>query len=184
MVEAVQKLLFSALHAAQILFHRQWLIALPDGNTIIDLGFAHFASANAAQRSLRAYDPDATTALVQRSKALFTPAFFAERAGWGDPTADPIFIVGLPRSGSTLVEQILASHRKVQGLGERPVLAMTIAGRYPLNPLAPEAPDHFRRLAQAYLATMHQYGWKNSPRTRRPPNTATIAPAKTTPMPT
>ena len=80
--------------------------------------FAHFASANAAQRSLRTYDPDATTSLVQRSKALFTPAFFAERAGWGDPAADPIFIIGLPRSGSTLVEQILASHPAVEGTRE------------------------------------------------------------------
>ena len=80
--------------------------------------FGHYAAANALQRVVRTYDPDATTALVRRSKALFTPAFFAERTGWGDPATDPIFIVGLPRSGSTLVEQILASHPQVEGTRE------------------------------------------------------------------
>ena len=80
--------------------------------------FAHFARANALQRSLRPYDPDSTTALVRRSEAVFTAEFFATRAGWGDPAADPIFIIGLPRSGSTLVEQIIASHRGVEGTRE------------------------------------------------------------------
>jgi tetratricopeptide (TPR) repeat protein len=80
--------------------------------------FAHYTEANAIQGRLRWYDADATTALVRRSQALFTPAFFAERAGWGDPAADPIFIVGLPRSGSTLVDQILASHPVIEGTRE------------------------------------------------------------------
>ena len=80
--------------------------------------FARYASANALQRQLRAYDPAATAALARRAMALFTPDFFAARAGWGDPAADPIFIVGLPRSGSTLVEQILASHPAVEGTRE------------------------------------------------------------------
>ena len=52
---------------------------------------------------------------VERAKALFTPAFFAARAGAGCPAPDPIFILGMPRAGSTLVEQILASHPKVEG---------------------------------------------------------------------
>ena len=82
--------------------------------------FAAYASANAAQRALRAYDPARTTALVRRAGALFTPDFFAARAGWGEPAVDPIFIVGLPRSGSTLVEQILASHPAVEATRELP----------------------------------------------------------------
>jgi hypothetical protein len=81
--------------------------------------FAHFAEANALRRRDRPYDADATTGFVRRAKALYTPAFFADRAGWGDPRPDPIFIVGLPRSGSTLVEQILASHPLVLPGGER-----------------------------------------------------------------
>jgi tetratricopeptide (TPR) repeat protein len=80
--------------------------------------FDNYARGNAIEHRRRAYDYRQTTAFVARSKALFTPAFFAERTGWGDPAADPIFIVGLPRSGSTLVDQILASHPAVEGTRE------------------------------------------------------------------
>jgi tetratricopeptide (TPR) repeat protein len=80
--------------------------------------FVHFAGANTLQRRLRTYDAEATTAFVRRSQGLFTPEFFAARAGWGDQAEGPIFIVGLPRSGSTLVEQILASHPQVEGTRE------------------------------------------------------------------
>ena len=133
-----------------------------------DDAFQWFAEGNALKRAALG---DAATTAPQRHandvralKTVFTADLLAQCEGRGHHLAAPIFVVGMPRSGSTLVEQILSSHRKVQGLGERPVLATIIAGRYPLNPLAPEAPDHFRRLAQAYLAAMHQYGWKNSPR--------------------
>jgi hypothetical protein len=64
------------------------------------------------------YDPGEVTGFVERSKALFSRAFFDARAGAGSPAADPIFIVGLPRSGSTLIEQILASHSMVEGTME------------------------------------------------------------------
>lgn len=80
--------------------------------------FAAYARGNAAQHALRAHDPERITAMVRGAKALFTASFFAERAGWGDPTAGPIFIVGLPRSGSTLVEQILASHPAIEATRE------------------------------------------------------------------
>jgi len=84
--------------------------------------FAAYARANAAQRALRNYDPARVAATVQRSKAIFTPGFFAARAGWGEPAPDPIFVVGLPRSGSTLVEQILASHPAIEATRELPDL--------------------------------------------------------------
>ena len=93
--------------------------------------FDHYARGNAIQHGLRAYDPGATTALVARSKALFTPAFFAERTGWGEVAPDPIFIVGLPRSGSTLVDQVLASHPAIEGtreLGDIQVIADWVGG--------------------------------------------------------
>ena len=80
----------------------------------------------------RGYDADETTDHVQRSKALFTPEFFAERAGMGCPAPDPIFIVGLPRAGSTLVEQILSSHSEVEGTMELPdIIAMSRVARRP-----------------------------------------------------
>jgi len=84
--------------------------------------FAHYALANELRRALIHHDADETTGNMHRSKALLTQAFFAERTGSGAPAPDPIFIVGLPRSGSTLLEQILASHSAVEGTMELPDL--------------------------------------------------------------
>ncbi len=97
-------------------------------------------------------------------RTLFTPAFIAEHQGRGSHLAAPIFIVGMPRSGSTLIEQILSSHAKVQGLGEGDALLQTLADKYPIKLFAPHGPEHFRGLAQDYLARMHDQGWTNSPR--------------------
>lgn len=80
--------------------------------------FAHYAQGNDLRRAMIRYDRDSMSRLVQRTQALFTPEFFAARAGWGSPSPDPIFIVGLPRAGSTLLEQILASHSQVEGTRE------------------------------------------------------------------
>lgn len=82
--------------------------------------FAHYARGNALGRAGNGYNPDETTQGVDRAAKLFTPGFFAERARGGDPAPDPIFIVGLPRAGSTLIEQILASHSAVEGTMELP----------------------------------------------------------------
>ncbi len=85
-----------------------------------EASFVHYARGNALRRRQHPYDAQENTRFVQRSKRLFTAEFFAARAGAGAPQADPIFIVGLPRSGSTLVEQILASHSQVEGTMELP----------------------------------------------------------------
>ena len=82
--------------------------------------FDHYAKGNAIRRRQTNYNPDETSAHVTRSKALFTPEFFAARREQGCPDTAPIFIVGLPRSGSTLVEQILSSHSLVEGTMELP----------------------------------------------------------------
>jgi tetratricopeptide (TPR) repeat protein len=82
--------------------------------------FGHYAKANALQRARFRYDPEHNTERLHRLKATLTPGFFAARAGAGCPSPDPIFIVGLPRSGSTLVEQILSSHSRVEGTMELP----------------------------------------------------------------
>lgn len=94
--------------------------------------FRHYAAANALRRKHLRYDPAEMTEHVRRSREVFTRAFFAERSGWGTPEADPIFIVGLPRAGSTLLEQILASHSAVEGTMELPDiigLAQELGGR-------------------------------------------------------
>ena len=80
--------------------------------------FQHYAEGNRRRRAGIFYDPDETDALVQRSQALYSREFFGKRAGFGTNAADPMFIVGLPRSGSTLIEQILASHSQVEGTME------------------------------------------------------------------
>ncbi len=94
--------------------------------------FGHYARGNALRRAATDYDAEETSAHVRRSKALFTREFFAERAGWGCPAPDPVFIVGLPRAGSTLIEQILASHSAVEGTMELPdiiAMARSLGGR-------------------------------------------------------
>jgi tetratricopeptide (TPR) repeat protein len=92
--------------------------ALEDG-ACYEESFAHYANGNALRRGLHPYSARENTRFVQRSKARFTADFFAARQG-GAIAADPIFIVGLPRSGSTLLEQILASHSGVEGTMEPP----------------------------------------------------------------
>jgi tetratricopeptide (TPR) repeat protein len=103
------------------------------GKTLEDHGdaagaFGHYSAGAALRLKDLRYDADETTALMRRSIALFTPAFFAARADAGSPSDAPIFIVGLPRSGSTLVEQILASHSLVEGTMELPDIALIARG--------------------------------------------------------
>lgn len=72
-------------------------------------------------RSLQTrYRPGETTELVDQAEKLFTAEFLEAREGWGASAKDPVFIVGMPRAGSTLIEQILASHPLVEGTGELP----------------------------------------------------------------
>ncbi|WEK41724.1 MAG: sulfotransferase [Candidatus Sphingomonas colombiensis] len=87
-----------------------------------DRAFAHYAAGNAARRGQLGYDASVIAGRVDASIELLTPAFFAERAGWGCPAPDPIFILGMPRAGSTLIEQILSSHSAVEGTTELPDL--------------------------------------------------------------
>jgi tetratricopeptide (TPR) repeat protein len=82
--------------------------------------FAHYAQGNALRRLDAPFDIEGFERRTARIQAFFDKAFFAQRIGAGDPDPAPIFIVGLPRSGSTLVEQILASHSRVEGTMELP----------------------------------------------------------------
>jgi Sulfotransferase family len=123
--------------------------------------FAHYDASNSLQKASNPFDADGPTGFVRHSKALFSPEFFRERAGAGCFARDPIFIVGLPRSGTTLVEQIVSSHPTVEGMGELPFLGLTAAriaetregetidsylGRVPML-----ARDRFRELGEHYL---------------------------------
>jgi Flp pilus assembly protein TadD len=82
--------------------------------------FQHYVRGNALRRGMIRYDADVNDRFMRGLQEIYSPEFFAERAGFGYGAADPIFIVGLPRSGSTLLEQILASHSQVEGTRELP----------------------------------------------------------------
>ena len=82
--------------------------------------FEHYAQGARLRREEVPYDADKTTDHMRRAKTLFTGEFFEARVAGGSNAPDPIFIVGLPRSGSTLIEQILASHSAVEGTMELP----------------------------------------------------------------
>lgn len=83
-----------------------------------DAAFKAYAEGAALHLSTSNYKPGRLAAVVERSREVFTPEFFAAREGGGASAQDPIFIVGLPRAGSTLLEQILASHSMVEGTAE------------------------------------------------------------------
>jgi tetratricopeptide (TPR) repeat protein len=91
--------------------------------------FTEYERGNALRRDALHYDPEEITGAVRRSITLFTREFFAARANYGAPASDPIFIVGLTRSGSTLLEQILASHSAVEGTMELPDI-LSLARRF------------------------------------------------------
>ncbi|MGE0032129.1 MAG: sulfotransferase [Steroidobacteraceae bacterium] len=123
--------------------------------------FEHYAQGNALHRARQPYNADHNTKRIKRLKAIFTREFFASRAGMGCPDPSPIFIVGMPRAGSTLLEQILSSHTAVEGTSELPEM-ITMArelrdlaesedvGAY-AEALATMKPEALRELGERYL---------------------------------
>jgi tetratricopeptide (TPR) repeat protein len=105
--------------------------ALEDAGSYAE-SFEHYRQGNALRRAQVPYDSHRMQEHVKNSRAVFTPQFLGATAGQGAQAADPIFIVGLPRAGSTLIEQILSSHSQVEGtmeLPDLPALAQSVVGR-------------------------------------------------------
>jgi tetratricopeptide (TPR) repeat protein len=138
-----------------------------------ELAFRRYDEGAALRRAKLAYDAQETSLHVARCKALFSESFFAALAGRGSPRPDPIFIVGLPRSGSTLVEQILASHSQVEGTQELPdieAIAMRLGGHasqlsasaYP-DVLAALSPGELGALGEEYLKRTRVYRKTSAP---------------------
>jgi tetratricopeptide (TPR) repeat protein len=100
--------------------------ALEDAG-LFEASFEHYLKGNELRRAGIEYNPGRNTTQMEHSKALLTHEFFAARQGFGTPAPDPIFIVGLPRSGSTLLEQILSSHSEVEGTMELPDITAMVA---------------------------------------------------------
>jgi tetratricopeptide (TPR) repeat protein len=136
------------------------------GKALEDMGdyadsFAHYAEGARRRRAQVNYDPDHITDQMRRARALFTSDFLTAREGQGAPAPDPIFIVGLPRSGSTLLEQILSSHSAIEGTMELPDIAAIArdlgekklrseTSKYP-EILAGLSPETLRTLGESYI---------------------------------
>jgi tetratricopeptide (TPR) repeat protein len=145
-------------------FHLHFALgkALEDAGAYAE-SFEHYARGNSIRRASIRYSADDLTAQTRRSKSLLTADFFAQRPDYGHSSTAPIFIVGLPRAGSTLIEQILSSHSLVEGtmeLPDIPTLARSITQdannegmtRYP-GPLVSLDAEQCRALGERYLAS-------------------------------
>jgi len=101
------------------------------GKAYLDAGdnersFTHFAEGNRMKRATITYDPDAIEQWMKAIAQQHTRTLFEELKGAGEPSEIPIFVVGMARSGTTLMEQILASHPQIHGAGELPYMDMIV----------------------------------------------------------
>ncbi len=129
--------------------------------------FHYYELGNSLKRTESRYRPEIIENNTRRQIEVCTGEFFTGRRGWGAQNPDPIFIVGLPRSGSTLIEQILASHSKVEGTQELANIQQIVSklrGRDP-DPNNPRYPrileqmsgEDFRSLGEQYIADTRVY---------------------------
>lgn len=134
--------------------------------------FRHFAAANDARSRVEPYDPDVTTRSVDRAIELFDDSFHRAKASAGAADDSPIFIVGLPRSGSTLLERIIGRHSKVEAAGELPVLGRLLDalnrrsggdGRYH-DQVAGLSAEEIRELGERYVELSLEYRRTAKPR--------------------
>jgi tetratricopeptide (TPR) repeat protein len=130
-----------------------------------DAAFAAYKAANDLKKSTMLYHPDEFTAYVDRVIATFTSELFAEKADFGDASELPAFILGMPRSGTSLVEQIAASHPQVHGAGELDDLrriAQAISADLGTSTTYPEVVRLLdraatRAAAEAYIAELRKH---------------------------
>lgn len=130
-----------------------------------EAAFAHYDRGNRLRRTMILHDADAFAAEAQAATATFTAPFLARCGEGGCPAPDPIFIVGLPRAGSTLVEQILSSHSRVEGTMELPEM-MIIASRLQSRVDEGEFPDFRSMIASLTPADRLRLGEEYIDRTR------------------
>jgi tetratricopeptide (TPR) repeat protein len=145
--------------------------------------FEYYERGNRIRRKLESYDPVQTEVINERIRGVFDAGFLALNLGHGNPDPAPIFVVGLPRSGSTLIEQILASHSQVDATHELPEVGRLIQGinrERATKAGYPEAVrdfdgDSWARLGRAYIEATRQYR-RDAPRfiDKNPNNFASI----------
>jgi len=134
-----------------------------------EAAFRHYEAGNELRKRSLDYDPDDITTEVDDLCRLFTADFLKEREGWGCTAADPIFVLGMPRAGSTLVEQILASHSQIEGTMELSDLAAVArtAGRTErdfLDRVKSFGADQFASMGRQYLDQTRVFRLEGKPR--------------------
>lgn len=127
-----------------------------------DRAFHYLGEANRLRRAGISYDRAETDRLFDDIEASFDAGLFAAHAGAGDPNPVPIFVLGMPRSGTTLVEQIIASHPEVFGAGELVLLREVVSGAgggpQPFAQLLPRLADaDFAALGRRYVEGLRGY---------------------------
>jgi len=142
-----------------------------------EAAFRHYDEGNRLRRSIAPYDPAMIGTWVDACIATFTPDYFARLAAGGHPSTDPIFVIGMQRSGSTLVEQILASHPKIEGTSELNDLRFIVEAIHQQKPDALEkamvalSPDERTAFGARYLETTAIHRRTDRPRfTDKMPN--------------
>lgn len=119
------------------------------------LSFGHYANGNRLRRDQLDYDPAIASGQVDNVVETFTTQFIAARVDAGHPSPDPIFILGLPRAGSTLIEQILSSHSQVEGTMELPdIPAMAMREAQAAGGHARDWPDALSAMPSERLAEL------------------------------
>jgi len=135
-----------------------------------DRSFTHLRAGNAAKRARISYNEKSAFALFDSIEAVFTPGLIAKKSGSGDGSSMPIFVFGMPRSGTTLVEQIIASHPLVHGAGELQTLndvILTVRGPdgntipYPEFVPALDA-SALSNIGARYVAAVRELVYKNT----------------------
>ena len=136
-----------------------------EGRKDFDRAFEYIDRGNRLRRESEFYDRIENEEMVDNSIEAFTRQFFDDNADRGHPDPAPIFIVGLPRSGSTLIEQILSSHSMVDGTHELRDLGMTVRSDRITGSFNPRYPKNvtniddggFRRLGGEYMRRTRRY---------------------------
>jgi tetratricopeptide (TPR) repeat protein len=124
-----------------------------------DQAFAHLSKGNALKRRFTHYDERTVRKRMTRMATVFERPLVDRLEGYGEPSPVPIFVLGMPRSGSTLIEQILVSHPQIQGVGELAAFETAVSrvigagGRTPRYPECLRSLDRatLRRIGQTYL---------------------------------
>ncbi len=134
-----------------------------------EAAFRHYRAGNELRKRSLDYDPHDITREVDQLCALFSGDFFREREGWGYPADDPIFVLGMPRAGSTLIEQILASHSEIEGTMELSDLSAVArdAGRAQrdfLDRIGDFTADQFAAMGEQYVKQTRVFRLEDKPR--------------------